>query len=146
MSTTDNTANAPRQYTAGRYTPERITTLKPDEVFVFGSNPAGMHGGGAAYAAVRHFGAVMGQGIGMQGQSYAIPTMHGSVDQIAPYVDQFIEYAKAHPQQTFLVTRIGCGIAGFTAREIAPLFYSALGIDNIIMPRDFVQAIADDKH
>ncbi len=146
MSTTDNTANTPRQYTAGRYTPDHITTLKPDEVFVFGSNLAGMHGGGAARAAVRYFGAVMGQGIGMQGQSYAIPTMHGGVDKIAPYVDQFIEYAKAHPQQTFLVTRIGCGIAGFTAREIAPLFRPAFGIDNIILPRDFVQAIADDKH
>lgn len=141
MSTTDNTAGTPRQYTAGRYTPEHISTLKPDEIFVFGSNLAGMHGGGAARAAVNHFGAVMGQGVGIQGQSYAIPTMHGGVNKIAPYVDQFIEYAKLHPQQTFLVTRIGCGIAGFTAREIAPLFRSAFGIDNIILPRDFVKAI-----
>lgn len=82
MSTTDNIDSTPRQYTAGRYTPGRISTLKPDEVFVFGSNLAGMHGGGAARAAVRHFGAVMGQGVGMQGQSYAIPTMHGGVDKI----------------------------------------------------------------
>lgn len=143
MSTTDNIDSTPRQYTAGRYTPGRISTLKPDEVFVFGSNLTGMHGGGAAYAAVRHFGAVMGQGVGMQGQSYAIPTMHGGVDKIAPYVDQFIKYAKGHPQQTFLVTRIGCGIAGFSAREIAPLFYNALGIDNIVLPHDFVQALED---
>lgn len=146
MSTTDNIDSTPRQYTAGRYTPGRISTLKPDEVFVFGSNLTGMHGGGAAYAAVRHFGAVMGQGVGMQGQSYAIPTMHGGVDKIAPYVDQFIKYAKGHPQQTFLVTRIGCGIAGFSAREIAPLFYNALGIDNIVLPRDFVTDIENSNH
>lgn len=146
MPNANNTDNILRQYTAGRYTPEHITTLNPDEIFVFGSNLAGMHGGGAARAAVRHFGAIMGQGVGMQGQSYAIPTMHGGVDKIAPYVAQFIEYAKAHPQQTFLVTRIGCGIAGFTTHEIAPLFHTAFGIDNIILPRDFVQAIEDSKH
>lgn len=98
MSNANNNDSAPRQYTAGRYTPEHITTLNPDEIFVFGSNLAGMHGGGAARAAVRYFGAIMGQGVGIQGQSYAIPTMHGGVDKIAPYVDQFIEYAKEHPQ------------------------------------------------
>lgn len=101
MSNANNNDSAPRQYTAGRYTPGHITTLNPDEIFVFGSNLAGMHGGGAARAAVRYFGAIMGQGVGIQGQSYAIPTMHGGVDKIAPYVDQFIEYAKEHPQQTF---------------------------------------------
>lgn len=101
MSNANNNDSAPRQYTAGRYTPVHITTLNPDEIFVFGSNLAGMHGGGAARAAVRYFGAIMGQGVGIQGQSYAIPTMHGGVDKIAPYVDQFIEYAKKHPQQTF---------------------------------------------
>lgn len=105
-----------------------------------------MHGGGAARAAVRYFGAIMGQGVGIQGQSYAIPTMHGGVDKIAPYVDQFIEYAKKHPQQTFLVTRIGCGIAGFRVCEIAPLFRAAFGIDNIVLPRDFVTDIEDSNH
>lgn len=138
-NTTDGAAQ--RQYTAGRYTPGHIRNLEAGEVFVFGSNLAGMHGGGAAYAAVRHFGAVMGQGVGMQGQSYAIPTMHGGPEEIAPYVDEFIAYAKEHPQQTFLVTRIGCGIAGFTAGEIAPLFRGAFGVDNIVLPRDFVHAI-----
>ena len=72
------------------YTPEQITELKPNEVFVFGSNLAGAHGGGAARMAYRHFGAVWGQGVGLQGQSYGIPTMHGGVDVIKPYVDQFI--------------------------------------------------------
>lgn len=105
-----------------RFTPENITSLGPDEVFVFGSNLQGMHCGGAARTAVRRFGAIMGQGVGMQGQSYAIPTMQGGVETIKPYVDQFIDLAREWDQTTFYVTRIGCGIAGFTDEEIAPLF------------------------
>ena len=116
------------------YTPEFITELGPDEVFVFGSNLAGSHGGGAAYVAYRKFGAIMGQGVGLQGQSYAIPTMQGGVETIKPYVDEFIEFAREHQELTFLVTRIGCGIAGFSDWEIAPLFEEAHGIDNIILP------------
>ena len=119
------------------YTPERITSLKADEVFVFGSNLAGMHGGGAAFAAYRKFGAVWGCGVGHQGQSYAIPTMQGGVETIQPYVDAFIDYAKAHPELFFFVTRIGCGIAGFDDTEIAPLFAGARGIDNICLPESF---------
>ena len=117
-----------------RTTPEFITELQPGEIFVFGSNLRGMHGGGAAYAAYRKFGAIMGQGVGLQGQSYAIPTMQGGVETIRPYVDEFIEFAKAHPELTFLVTRIGCGIAGFTDEEISPLFKKAHNIDNIVLP------------
>ena len=117
-----------------RTTPEFISELKPGEIFVFGSNLRGMHGGGAAYAAYRKFGAVMGQGVGLQGQSYAIPTMQGGVETIRPYVDEFIAFAKAHPELTFLVTRIGCGIAGFTDDEISPLFKQAHNIDNIVLP------------
>ena len=120
------------------FTPERITELKADEVFVFGSNLAGMHGGGAAYIAFRKFGAVMGCGVGHQGQSYAIPTMQGGVETIKHYVDEFILYAKAHPELFFYVTRIGCGIAGFRDSEIAPLFASAVGIGNICLPESFV--------
>ena len=93
------------------FTPEFITELKPDEIFVFGSNLAGMHGGGAAYVAYRKFGAIMGCGVGLQGQSYAIPTMQGGVETIQPYVDEFITFAAAHPEWFFYVTRIGCGIA-----------------------------------
>ena len=119
------------------FTPERITALKADEVFVFGSNLAGMHGGGAAFAAYRKFGAVWGCGVGHQGQSYAIPTMQGGVETIQPYVDAFIDYAKAHPELFFFVTRIGCGIAGFDDTEIAPLFAGARGIDNICLPESF---------
>ena len=117
-----------------RTTPERITSLQPNEIFVFGSNLRGMHGGGAAYVAYRHFSAIMGQGVGLQGQSYAIPTMQGGIDTIRPYVDEFIEFAKQHPTLTFLVTRIGCGIAGFTDEDISPLFEKAHEIDNIVLP------------
>ena len=90
--------------------------------------------GGAAYVAYRNFGAIMGQGVGLQGQSYAIPTMQGGVDTIHPYVDEFIEFAKQHLELTFLVTRIGCGIAGFTDDEISPLFEQAYTIENIVLP------------
>lgn len=118
-----------------RTTPEYITELQPGEIFVFGSNLRGLHGGGAAYVAYRKFGAIMGQGVGLQGQSYAIPTMQGGVETIRPYVDEFIEFAKAHPELTFLVTRIGCGIAGFTDDEISPLFEKAHDVENIVLPK-----------
>ena len=121
----------------GPFTPERIQSLAPDEVFVFGSNLGGFHGGGAARAAMDKFGAVWGQGIGLQGQSYAIPTMQGGVETIKPYVDQFIEFALSRPDLFFYVTRIGCGIAGFTDEEIAPLFRAALSVDNIALPKSF---------
>ena len=117
-----------------RITPEFITSLQPNEVFVFGSNLAGFHGGGAAHIAHAKFGAIWGQGVGMQGQSYAIPTMQGGVETIQPYVDQFIDYARQHPEDRFLVTRIGCGIAGFTDEEIAPLFHEAVDVENIRLP------------
>lgn len=124
-----------------RFTPEHIAELEDGEIFVFGSNLAGAHGGGAARAARIHFGAVMGQGIGLQGRSYAIPTMQGGPETIKPYVEDFILFAKQHPELTFLVTPIGCGIAGFHARDIAPLFASAIDVENIILPRQFVASI-----
>ncbi len=117
-----------------RTTPEFITELQPNEIFVFGSNLKGMHGGGAAYIAYRKFGAIMGQGVGLQGQSYGIPTMQGGVETIRPYVDEFIEFAKKNQNLTFLVTRIGCGIAGFDDKDIAPLFEQAHDAENIILP------------
>ena len=122
-----------------RFTPDFITELKENEIFVFGSNLQGMHGGGAARLAYNKFGAIWGQGVGLQGQSYGIPTMHGGVEDIKPYVDEFIEFARSHPELTFLVTRIGCGIAGFRDEEIAPLFKECIEIDNVILPRSFVQ-------
>ena len=120
-----------------RITPERISELNEGEVFVFGSNLAGWHGGGAARAAFHKFGAVWGKGTGLQGQSYAIPTMQGGVETIEPYVDAFIEFAQTHPEMKFLVTRIGCGIAGFTDSDIASLFQNAVPVENICLPREF---------
>ncbi len=117
------------------HTPESITELKEDEVFVFGSNLAGMHGGGAAYAAFKKFGAVMGCGVGLRGQSYAIPTMQGGVETIKPYVDEFIAFAMNHPELFFYVTRIGCGIAGFRDKDIYPLFAEAAKLENICLPK-----------
>ena len=117
-----------------RTTPNLINELQPGEIFVFGSNLAGMHGGGAAYAAYRKFGAIWGQGVGLQGQSYAIPTMQGGVETIKPYVDEFIAFAREHTELIFLVTRIGCGIAGFRDEQIAPLFEDAHQLPNVVLP------------
>ena len=119
------------------FTPARISELKADEIFVFGSNLQGMHGGGAAYTAWRQFGAEIGVGVGLRGQSYAIPTMQGGVETIRPYTDAFISFAAAHPEYFFYVTRIGCGIAGFQDREIAPLFADAVGMENVCLPESF---------
>ena len=118
-----------------RTTPDFITHLGENEIFVFGSNLAGHHGGGAARIAYERFGAKMGQGVGLQGQCYAIPTMHGGVEDIRPYVDEFIAFAQAHGELTFLVTRIGCGIAGFRDEEIAPLFADAHLLPNVVLPK-----------
>ena len=124
-----------------RITPNRITQLAANEVFVFGSNLQGHHYGGAARIAEEKFGAIFGQGVGLQGQSYAIPTMQGGVETIRPYVDEFIEFAKQHPELIFYVTRIGCGIAGFQDSEIAPLFRGAIGMENVALPQSFMDVI-----
>ena len=123
------------------YTPDNISELKEDEVFVFGSNLEGMHGGGAAFAAWKKFGAVMGCGVGLRGQSYAIPTMQGGVKTIEPYVSSFIAFAKEHSELFFYVTRIGCGIAGFRDKEIAPLFSEAVGLENVCLPESFAKLL-----
>ena len=120
-----------------RITPEFITSLKENEIFVFGSNLHGIHAGGAARTAHLHFGAEMGNGVGIQGQSYAIPTMQGGVETIRPYVDEFLAYASEHKELHFLVTPIGCGIAGFEPADIAPLFRTAKSMDNISLPLSF---------
>lgn len=123
------------------YTPENITSLGPDDIFVFGSNLQGAHNGGAARTAYRKFGAIMGQGVGIQGRSYAIPTMQGGVETIKPYVDDFIKLAREWDQNTFYVTRIGCGIAGFTDEQIAPLFDEAYDLYSVRLPESFARII-----
>ena len=119
----------------------KIDVLEKDEIFVFGSNLAGHHKGGAARAANMKFGAEWGVGVGLTGHAYAIPTMQGGVETIKPYVDEFIEFAKAHSELKFLVTRIGCGIAGFKDEQIAPLFQKALSVFNIYLPKEFYEII-----
>lgn len=123
------------------YTPDNISSLLPNEVFVFGSNLAGKHLGGAAKIAHKCFGAVWGEGIGLHGQTYAIPTMQGGVETIQPYVNDFITFAQSHPELKFFVTRIGCGIAGFKDVDIAPLFKAAFDVDNILLPKSFVEEL-----
>ena len=125
------------------FTPEKISELKTNEIFVFGSNLAGQHGGGAAHFAYKCFGAVWGQGEGLQGQSYAIPTMQGGVETIKPYVDDFIRFAQSRPDLKFYVTRIGCGIAGFKDEDIAPLFALAINEANILLPKEFVSCLTN---
>lgn len=124
-----------------RITPSFITTLKQNEIFVFGSNLQGIHAGGAARIARINFGAEMGKGVGIQGSSYAIPTMQGGVETIKPYVDEFIAYAIQHPDNKFLVTAIGCGIAGFEPEDIAPLFAEAKDVENISLPKEFWEVL-----
>lgn len=119
----------------------RIDILEKDETFVFGSNLEGKHLGGAAKAAHNKFGAQWGVGVGLTGQAYAIPTMQGGVETIKPYVDEFIEFAQEHQDLKFLVTCIGCGIAGFKAEEIAPLFKKAIAVCNIYLPKEFYDII-----
>lgn len=138
-----------------RITPEFITSLKPNEIFVFGSNLQGMHAGGAARCAMK-FGAEWGNGVGLQGNTYAIPTLTFpagmdteddmlDLSDINRYVQQFIAFAKAHPELFFYVTPIGCGIAGFTPRQIAPLFRGALELENVSLPKDFLAVLNPTK-
>ena len=126
-----------------KFTPWNVTALAENEIFVFGSNLQVMHGGGAARAAYDKFGAVWGEGVGLHGKTYAIPTMHGGVDVIKPYVDEFIAFAKEHAKLTFLVTPIGCGIAGFKIKDISPLFAEALEVENILLPKGFVEELEE---
>lgn len=125
-----------------RTTPEWISDLGKDEIFVFGSNMSGRHGKGAAKTAMK-WGAVYGQAAGIQGRTYGIPTVNSSItrklhlDKIEKFVGEFVDYAIHHPEKTFLVTEIGCGLAGWTIKDIAPLFESAVLEENIYLPLKF---------
>ena len=126
-----------------KYTPEQIDELADGEIFVFGSNPWGVHNAGAARHATQRFGAIVGKGTGLQGSSYAIPTTYKDATHIKPHIDEFIAFAKGHCNLIFLVTQIGCGIAGFKAEQIAPLFRDPQGVENIILPESFVLIISN---
>ena len=125
-----------KEYYGNRVTPEHIEQLEYNEVFVFGSNAAGRHAGGAAAYAMQHFGAQWGQGEGLQGHSYAIPTMEG-YGRMAQAVERFTLYARQHPELRFLVTRVGCGIAGYSDMEVAQLFKGCVSLENVTLPQEF---------
>lgn len=104
--------------------------ISPNEIFVFGSNRQGIHGRGAARTALLHYGAISGRGEGRQGNSYALPTKSTpwkslELFQIKRHVLTFLDYANNNPDQTFIVTRIGCGLAGYKDQDIAPMFRKA---------------------
>ena len=129
---------------SNRVTPAMIRKLNRGEIFVFGSNQKGLHLGGAARSALRDFGAVMGQGEGLQGESYAIPTMEG-LESMKNAVERFINFATEHPELHFLVTPIGCGIAGYDPEEIAPMFHESENLQNVSLPEEFWQILENNK-
>lgn len=123
-----------------RITPDHITSLENNQIFVFGSNPEGQHNGGAAMTAVNLFGAQIGVGEGLQGQSYAIPTTQ-SLRETRAAVERFLTFAEKHPDMTFLVTRVGCGNAGHSISDMAAMFVRAIDIKNVWLPIDFWEEI-----
>ena len=133
-----------------RVTPDWITSLKDNEIFVFGSNLSGIHGAGAARMAKLLWGAKWGNPAGLQGRTYAIPTKDKghkrtlSLEEIKPFVDEFIEFAKENPKLIFLVTDVGCGLAMIRPKDMAPLFKAAFPITNIHLPNKFWDKLVDD--
>ena len=129
-----------------KFTPDKITKLKKNQVFVFGSNEAGIHGAGAAKLAVEKFGATMGMGYGLQGKSFGIPTKDTFIrtlplDKIEFYVYSFLTEVMEYPDTEFLVTKIGCGLAGYSENEIANLFKGKFIPENVTLPESFFNII-----
>lgn len=128
------------------YTPDYIDTLLPKQIFVFGSNVLGYHTGGASGTARKKFGAIWGQAEGLQGQCYAIPVDYGKNvrkdNEVKAAVDRFIAFAREHTDLFFLVTRVGCGIAGYHDEEMAQFFIDALELKNVCLPKSFVKALS----
>jgi len=127
-----------------RITPEEINSLEKDEVFVFGSNESGIHGAGAAALAYKKFGAQFGKGWGLSAQCFAIPTKDWEIktlplEVIEFYVERFIAFSQGyyHSKWKFYVTKIGCGLAGYTVEDIAPFFKECLNYRNIYLPQEF---------
>lgn len=132
-----------------RYTPEKIIALESNQVFVFGSNLAGRHGAGAALQAYQKFGAEWGVGEGLTGRCYALPTKDRQIEslplsEIQVAVGTFAHAAMENPDKEFLVTKIGCGLAGFTVEEIAPLFRPVRHLENVVLPKEFTSWNVDD--
>ena len=132
-----------------RYTLENVQSLSDGQVFVFGSNLFGIHAGGTAKLALNKFGAKWGQGVGLQGKSYAIPTKDHKMDAlplryIKFYVNELLQFAKDNSLKTFLVTKIGCGLAGYTIKDIAPMFISYPS--NVVVPQEFAEFNLDKEN
>lgn len=126
-----------------RVTPPCIISLEKDEVFVFSSNITGHHAKGNAFRA-RSWGAKMGNGEGLQGQTYAIPVTFETAEEIRPYINEFITFAKQNPRQIFLVTEIACDMNEHFTFEIAPLFFQAITCENIYLPESFWKVLMKD--
>ena len=127
-----------------RVAPEVIRHLDKDEIFVFGSNVDGQHNVGASLYALEHFGAVNGQAEGCQGQSYAIPTVGNSFDELKAAITRFNEYVVMHPQNKFVLSAIGCADAGYGVEQIAPLFRQAYSFGNVYVPQSFLKHVCKD--
>lgn len=132
-----------------RTSPNKIYTLQRNQIFVFGSNEAGRHGAGAAKFAKTNFGAKSGIGFGLSGNSFAIPTKDKKIKTlplrtIKEYVDRFVSFAKDNPDKTFLVTEIGCGLAGYHPKDIAPLFKDSIKLQNVWLPDRFWNELKDE--
>ncbi|MFA7082727.1 MAG: hypothetical protein WC135_08960 [Bacteroidales bacterium] len=140
------------------YTPENIKSLEKNEIFVFGSNESGIHAGGAAYIAFEYFGAVWGVGYGLEGQTFALPTKDKEIitlplSKVKSYLKEFIEFVIKNPNLKFYLTKIGCGLAGFTIEEIKTILWEALEEmrtqdtittylpNNLIIPKEFAKEI-----
>ena len=127
-----------------RIAPDHIARLDSDEILVFGSNIQGLHHGGAALSALKHFGAIDGQAEGIQGQSYAIPTVGNTFEELKAAIERFTEYVVMHPENKFMLTAVGCGAAGYSAAQIAPLFRQAYSFGNVYVPESFLQYVSDE--
>lgn len=125
-----------------RITPSKISYMRENEAFVFGSNIHGNHGAGAAAFAMKRFGAQWGVGEGLCGRSYALPTMEGP-ENFKKAVERFTTFARENAHITFYVTPVGCGIAGYTPEEVAPFFLNASHLENVMLPLSFWKIIVD---
>jgi hypothetical protein len=132
-----------------KYTPEKIRKLKKNEIFVFGSNLLGIHGAGAAKDAMS-FGAVRGIGVGHEGQTYALPTKDHKIKtlplgEIVAFVNDLYDYIVQNQEYIFLITKVGCGLSGYTVEQIAPMFKEFVNLSNVRLPREFVEHLNSQK-
>lgn len=124
-----------------RIAPDFIDRLGNADVFVFGSNIHGQHHGGASLYALEHFGAINGQAEGMQGRSYAIPTEGNTFEELKQAIERFNDYVVTHPHVRFMLSAIGCGAAGYSVEQIAPLFRQAYSFGNVYVPESFLEYV-----